>query len=94
VFGTPFFINEKDTKTRTGWTVGGGVDYALTNQWSIGVEYRYSDFGRTTDFPAVFFGGVVTDGNVLFTHHLKENQVQGILSYKFNLNPAPVVAKY
>jgi outer membrane immunogenic protein len=94
VFGTPFFINEKDSKTRTGWTVGGGFDYALTNNWSVGVEYRYSDFGRTTDFPAVVFGTAVTDGNVLFTHHLTQSQVQGILSYKFGPNPPPVVAKY
>jgi outer membrane immunogenic protein len=27
-----------------GWTVGGGVDYALTERWSVGVEYLHHDF--------------------------------------------------
>ena len=93
VFGTPFFVDEQDSKTRTGWTVGGGVDYAITPNWSIGVEYRYSDFGRTTDYPAVFVGTVPTDGNVFFTHHLTQNQVQARFSYLFS-TPAPVIAKY
>lgn len=33
-------------KFRTGWTVGGGVEYAFTNNWSGKAEYLYSDFGR------------------------------------------------
>jgi outer membrane immunogenic protein len=93
VFGAPFFLDEQDSKTRTGWTVGGGIDYAVTPNWSIGVEYRYSDFGRSTDYPAITAGGVTTDGNVFFTHHLTENQVQARFSYLFT-SPAPVVSKY
>jgi outer membrane immunogenic protein len=93
LFGTPFFLNEQDSKTRTGWTVGGGIEYAVTPNWSIGVEYRYSDFGRSSDFPAITVGTVTTDGNVSFTHHLTESQVQARFSYLFT-SPAPVVAKY
>ena len=90
-FGTVPFLGVEDiTKTRTGWTVGGGVEYALTNNWSIRVEYRYSDFGRSPDFPF----SPITFGNVSFTHHLKENQVQAGFSYKFGPAPPPVVAKY
>jgi outer membrane immunogenic protein len=88
--GFPFFLSESDTKTRTGWTVGGGLEYAVTNNWSIRAEYRYSDFGRSTDFPF----SSITFGNVAFTHHLKENQVQAGFSYKFSPAPPPVVAKY
>ena len=29
-----------------GWTVGGGVEYAITSNISARAEYRYSDFGR------------------------------------------------
>lgn len=32
-------------KTMTGWTVGGGVDYAFSNSLFGRIEYRYSDFG-------------------------------------------------
>ena len=30
--------------TRFGWTVGAGLDYAFTDNWFTGVEYRYSQF--------------------------------------------------
>jgi outer membrane immunogenic protein len=34
------------TKTRYGWTVGGGVEYAMTNNWFLRGEYLYVDLGR------------------------------------------------
>jgi outer membrane immunogenic protein len=33
------------TKTNVGWTVGAGVDYALTDKFVVGAQYRYYDFG-------------------------------------------------
>jgi len=33
------------TETRTGWTVGAGVEYAFAPQWSARLEYDYMDFG-------------------------------------------------
>ena len=30
--------------TRLGWTVGAGLDYAFTNNWFTGIEYRYSQY--------------------------------------------------
>ncbi|MGH6853736.1 MAG: outer membrane protein, partial [Methylocella sp.] len=89
--GAPFFLSEQDSKTRTGWTVGGGLEYAVTNNWSIGAEYRYSDFGRSPDYPFA----PLTLGTVSFTHHLTESQVQARFSYKFSSwAPPPIVAKY
>jgi outer membrane immunogenic protein len=32
----------------TGWTVGGGFDYAATDNLIVRVEYRYTDFGEET----------------------------------------------
>jgi opacity protein-like surface antigen len=35
--------------TAIGWTAGGGVEYALDSQWSIGGEFLYYDLGDTYD---------------------------------------------
>lgn len=36
-------IDEDDTFT--GYTVGGGLEYAVNTNWTVRGEYRYSDFG-------------------------------------------------
>ncbi|RKE69355.1 hemoglobin/transferrin/lactoferrin receptor protein [Pseudorhodoplanes sinuspersici] len=33
-------------KTRTGWTVGGGAEYAINANWSVKGEYAYTGFGE------------------------------------------------
>lgn len=38
-------ITAHNDMTMTGWTVGGGVDYALTDKIIARAEYRYTDFG-------------------------------------------------
>ena len=30
----------------TGWTAGGGIEYALTPAWSVKAEYLHFDFGN------------------------------------------------
>jgi outer membrane immunogenic protein len=95
--GAPFFLADSITKTRTGWTVGGGFDYAITNNWSIGAQYRYSDFGHFNDFvlaESAPFAAVPFTSAPIARHHLTENQIQAVFSYKFTPFVAPVVAKY
>jgi outer membrane immunogenic protein len=89
----PVFLRESDSKTRTGWTVGGGIEYAVTNNWSIRAEYRYSDFGHTIDYP---FATLISPFEIFSVqHHLTQNQVQFGISYRFvTMAPVPVVAKY
>ena len=36
------------SNTRAGWTAGGGIEYAVTDNWWVRAEYRYSNFGHTT----------------------------------------------
>jgi outer membrane immunogenic protein len=33
---------------RSGWTLGGGVEYAFTQNWTVRADYRYYDFGTYT----------------------------------------------
>jgi len=35
-----------DAKMRSGWVIGAGLEYALTERWSAKAEYLYMDFGR------------------------------------------------
>jgi outer membrane immunogenic protein len=37
-----------DSVTRTGWTLGGGVEVALNGNWSLGAEYLYINLGTET----------------------------------------------
>ncbi|MEW6436339.1 MAG: outer membrane protein [Pseudomonadota bacterium] len=75
-----------------GWTVGGGLEYAIDNNWSVRGEYRYTDYGRQTDSP------VFSDVDGFVSHHIRDNRVQAGFSYKFDMfappAPAPVVTKY
>jgi len=76
--------------TRVGWTAGGGIEYAVTDNWSLRAEYRYTDFGYFNDpLTASIPGDSVS-------RHETDNRVQVGFSYKFDMfaPPAPVVAKY
>jgi outer membrane immunogenic protein len=88
--------NTTISNTRAGWTAGGGLEYAITDNWWVRAEYRYSNFGTTTDYPSP--GVLPTGGFVAAQHHLTENQAQVGFSYRFDWTapPAavPVVAKY
>lgn len=56
--------------TKTGWTVGGGLEYAWARNWSVKGEYLYLDFGSVTSTAPVIFPGPVVGGSV-FTHTAK-----------------------
>jgi outer membrane immunogenic protein len=38
-------LDPNTTSTRTGWTVGAGVEWAFASHWSANIEYNYYDFG-------------------------------------------------
>ncbi len=44
--GEPFNRTSDVTKTMIGYTLGGGVDFAMTDHLVVRAEYRYSDFGK------------------------------------------------
>jgi len=62
----------------TGWTVGGGIEYALANNWSVRAEYRYSDFGDFIDKSSVAFFPATN-----LNRHLTQQQAQLGVSYRF-----------
>ena len=45
--------------TRSGWTIGGGLEYAFMSNWSAFIEYNYMDFGSRDT--TLTYGGGSTD---------------------------------
>lgn len=69
--------------TLTGWTVGGGLEYAFLGNWSAKIEYLYVDLGK-------FDCGVgcgATPDNVTF----KENIIRAGLNYRFS---GPIFSRF
>jgi outer membrane immunogenic protein len=70
---------------RVGWTAGGGIDYAVTNNWWVFAEYRYTSFGTQLAAAALPAGG-----SLGVSRTLSQSQVQAGFSYKFDWSlPAP-----
>ncbi len=42
---TGFHQTARTTDTNAGWMVGGGLQYALTEHWSVRAQYQYIDLG-------------------------------------------------
>jgi len=42
------FFDATATESRTGWTVGAGIEWAFAPNWSTRLEYDYYDFGTLT----------------------------------------------
>jgi len=45
--GEDFRFEGSRDNTHTGWFVGGGLEYMLTNHWRLRTQYQYVDFGST-----------------------------------------------
>jgi outer membrane immunogenic protein len=67
---------------RTGWAVGGGVEYAITNNWSVKGEYLYADLGNfsVTAPPFTTFGSAF----ITYNHKYTENIARLGLNYRFS----------
>jgi outer membrane immunogenic protein len=66
---------------RTGWTVGGGVEWMFAPHWSVFAEYNFMGFGtRSAAFSACGPGGLVCD--VFSAKANLQDAVVG-LNYKF-----------
>jgi outer membrane immunogenic protein len=66
--------------TRVGWTVGAGLDYAFTNDWFTGIEYRYSQYETKTFIYPI---PILNLGLVAFKQELSSNRVTARIGYKF-----------
>jgi outer membrane immunogenic protein len=72
-------INVNGSGTQAGWTVGGGLEYGLTPNWSLFAEYDYIDLGN--------FGVTLTGGGATIAANANQNIsiVKGGVNYKFGM---------
>ena len=72
---------------RQGWTVGGGLEWAIAGDWSGKIEYNYVDFGRRS---------VSLTGLDDFETDIDQrvHSVKVGLNYRFSLGATPVTARY
>jgi outer membrane immunogenic protein len=64
------------TSTNAGWTVGGGIEFALTGNWTAKAEYLHVDLGR-------FNCGVNCDGMPTDNVSMHDNLVRAGVNYRF-----------
>ncbi|MGO9720191.1 MAG: outer membrane protein [Methylocella sp.] len=92
--------NDTISVTRAGFTAGGGIEYAITDNWSVRAEYRYSNFGHVTDYPFSNPNAFVSfnqnapfpapaGGFVVARHNPDQSQVQVGFSYRFDMMVPP-----
>jgi outer membrane protein OmpA-like peptidoglycan-associated protein len=83
VVGGPLISLGENSDVRTGWTGGAGIEYAVTPNWDVGLEYRYTDLGRQ-GFSMAVPGGTVSDSN-----EYNFSAIRLRLSYRFAPPPPP-----
>ena len=71
---TPGFAGA--SQTNAGWTVGGGLEFALTNNWTAKAEYLHVDLGNLN---CGFSCGVASGNNV----SVRSDVVRGGLNFRF-----------
>ena len=71
-----------------GWTVGGGIEAALWDNWTVKFEYLYVDLGSVGNS----FTGVAPFTPIATSSHVTDNIARVGINYRFSAGP--VVARY
>jgi outer membrane immunogenic protein len=91
-----FVATNGGDRTRWGWTVGGGVEWAFSQNWSVAGEYRHTDFGNrgtAFDIPSGLAAAPIFATGTS-SSRLTVDQATARLNYRFNWGGGPVVARY
>jgi len=70
------------SKTKVGWVAGGGIDYAVTTNWIVSVEYLHVDLG-SIETSGLVTTGFTPNATFNFSTKLTSDIVRGGIAYKF-----------
>jgi outer membrane immunogenic protein len=83
------------SNTLNGPLFGVGVEYALTNNWTVKGEYNYINYGLSpTSFTACSGGGTCQANAFSLSQSAEKHIFKFGVNYLFNAWQTPVVAKY
>jgi outer membrane immunogenic protein len=82
---TAFGVTLSDSHFHSGWTVGGGAEWAFAGPWSAKAEYMFARYDSET-----YFGGIAPPG---VGFGMDVHTVKAGINYRFGW-ASPVVAKY
>jgi outer membrane immunogenic protein len=72
------------TETRVGWAAGGGVNYAVTPNWILGVDYLHYDLGRTSVTATLFLNpNTAGQDPITASQKVGGDIVRATINYKF-----------
>jgi outer membrane immunogenic protein len=83
ISATGFGATFSESRLHSGWTIGGGLEYLFTPNWSGKIEYMYADFSNSNYLANFVPGGIGLGVTV--------NTVKAGVNYHFG---GPVVARY
>ena len=93
-FNTTAFFGQSDD-TRVGYAIGGGLEYAFTNNISLKAEYLYYDLGDEDVRVGLQPGFAPALGAGYFSEFRNDGHIiRGGINFKFGAPPAPVMARY
>ena len=81
-----FGASVSDTETHVGYTVGAGIEYGFTPNWSAKVEYLFASYGSKNYFASIIPPGAPSGS-------FDVNTVKFGVNYRFGWG-GPVVARY
>lgn len=80
--GFLYFANTTFSQTQLGYTLGGGLEWAITTNWLLRAEYLFYNFGHAPNVVVAAVGGSANPSGFSWTA-TNLSVLRGGLSYKF-----------
>ena len=77
---TSYSFSGSATQTRFGWALGGGIEYGITPNWTVGAEYLHVDLGKIS---YTELSSTATASSITISNHAAMNIFRLTANYRF-----------